>query len=333
MAPRYSFVVPIYNEEETLPELERRLRGVLERLDGDAEVILVDDGSVDRSAELLDELHARDPRFKVVRFTRNFGHQNAVTAGLDRAAGDATIILDGDLQDPPELALDMIERWKEGYEIVYALRTDRRREPFLRRTLIRLAYRFIYRLADVHLPPDAGDFRLVDRRALDEFSRLRETNRYVRGLFAWTGFRHVGIPYARDARYGGETKYPPAKLMKLGLDGMLSFSRLPLQLVMVVGFVVSFCSFVLGMVAIVLPLADVATVPGWASITVVMGFLGGVQLIVAGMVGLYVGRIYDEVKGRPLYVVREEKGFEAGHLRLPIARFPGAPAVGRSAQE
>src|SRR5437867_3816439 len=146
MAPRYSFVIPIYNEEETLPELERRLRGVLERLDGDAEVILVDDGSVDRSAELLDDLHERDARFKVVRFTRNFGHQNAVTAGLDRAAGDATVILDGDLQDPPELTLDMIERWKEGYEIVYALRTDRRREPFMRRTLIRLAYRFIYRL-------------------------------------------------------------------------------------------------------------------------------------------------------------------------------------------
>src|SRR5437667_3293538 len=236
--PRYSFVVPIFNEEETLPELERRLAGVLEGLDGDSEVILVDDGSVDRTAELAIDLNRRDPRFKVLRFTRNFGHQMAITAGLDHARGDAVIVMDGDLQDPPEVAPDLIARWREGYEDVYAVREDRRVEPFFRRAAIGLFYRILRRLSDVDIPPDAGDFRLVDRRALDQFRHMRENNRYVRGLFAWIGFRQVGVPYRRDARYAGETKYPLRKLVKLGADGILGFSNVPLRLTMALGFLV-----------------------------------------------------------------------------------------------
>ena len=325
---RYSFVVPLYNEEETLPELARRLEGVLEGLDGEAEVILVDDGSVDGTPRLLDELHSRDQRFKVVTFTRNFGHQVAVTAGLDRATGDATIVLDGDLQDPPEVAPELIARWREGYEIVYAVRADRRREPFLRRTVIGLFYRVLHRLANVEIPPDAGDFRLVDRKALEQFRQLRESNRYVRGLFAWTGFRQTGVPYTREARYAGQTKYPVRKLVTLGVDGLIGFSRVPLQIAVVLGFVVSIGAFIFGLVEIGLRLAHVGVVPGWASVIVVVSFLGGVQLILTGMMGTYVGRIYEEVKGRPLYIVREAKGFEGELLSIPAAaRISEPPTV------
>jgi dolichol-phosphate mannosyltransferase len=328
VTPRYSFVVPIYNEEETLSELERRLRDVLYSLDGEAEVILVDDGSSDRSPQLLDDLQRRDARFKIVRLTRNFGHQVAITAGLDVAAGDATIIMDGDLQDPPELAHELIERWREGYEVVYAVRADRSSEPFFRRSATRLFYRVLHRLSDVELPPAVGDFRLVDRRALDEFRRLRESNPYVRGLFAWLGFRHVGVPYKRGARYAGRSKYPFRKQVTLGLDGLIGFSRLPLTIVMVLGFVVSASAFLLGLTAIALRIAHVHIVPGWASVIVVMSFLGGVQLIVTGMMGVYVGRVYDEVKARPLYVVRETQGHEPEPVSShPALGGPGSPTV------
>jgi polyisoprenyl-phosphate glycosyltransferase len=327
VTPRYSFVVPIYNEEETLPELERRLRTVIDQLDGDVEVILVDDGSVDGSAELMDEIHRRDPRFKVITFTRNFGHQVALTAGLDRASGDATIVLDGDLQDPPELALDLIAKWRDGYEIVYAIRSDRRCEPLVRRTVIALFYRVLHRLANVELPRDAGDFRLVDRTALDQFRQLRESNRYVRGLFAWTGYRSIGVPYRREPRFAGRTKYPLAKMVTLGVDGLIGFSRVPLQVAVVLGFLVSVSSFVFALVAIALRLADIGVVPGWASVVVVTSFLGGVQLIVTGMMGTYVGRIYEEVKARPLYIVRDAKGFEGEHLSVPAAARLSEPPV------
>jgi glycosyltransferase involved in cell wall biosynthesis len=329
MAARYSFVIPVYDEVETLPELERRLVDVLGRLDGEAEVIFVDDGSTDGTAEMLDDLQRRDARFKIVRFTRNFGHQIAVTAGMDFATGDATIIMDADLQDPPEVALDLVARWREGYEIVYGVRNDRRREPLLRRTAIKLSYRLLHRLGSIDLPEGAGDFRLVDRRALDQLRQMRESNRYVRGLVAWTGFRQIGVPYPRGARHAGRTKYPLGKLVTLGVDGLLGFSRAPLTIAIVFGFAVSSTAFGLGVVAIALRIANVGTVPGWASVVVVMSFLGGVQLIVTGMVGTYVGRIYEEVKGRPLYVLRETKGLEAEHLPLSGARVAGSPSVGR----
>jgi dolichol-phosphate mannosyltransferase len=308
--PRYSFVVPLYNEQETLPELARRLTAVLPDLDGDAEVILVDDGSSDRTHPIMWELHEADQRFKTVRLSRNFGHQVAITAGLDLAQGDAVVILDGDLQDPPEVVHQFVERWREGYEVVYGIRADRAAEPFFKRIATGVFYRALRRLTALDIPVDVGDFRLVDRKALDAFRRLREHDRYVRGLFAWVGFAQIGVPYRRDSRYAGKTKYPFSKLVKLGADGVVGFSKVPLKLALTFGFIFSAASFVYGLSAIVKRILGIGYVPGWASVVAVVTFIGGVQLLVMGMMGIYVGRIYDEVKQRPLYVVRDAQGFD-----------------------
>ncbi|MDX6513694.1 MAG: polyisoprenyl-phosphate glycosyltransferase [Gaiellaceae bacterium] len=318
--PTYSFVIPVYNEEETLPELERRLAAVLDRLDGEAEVILVDDGSRDATPVLLRELHARDQRFKSIRFARNFGHQVAITAGIDHATGDAVVIMDGDLQDPPEVVFDLIARWREGAEIVYAVREGREGDPLVKRMIAAVFYRVLRRLTDVDIPADAGDFRLVDRRAADEFRSLREHNRYVRGMWSWIGFEQAGVPFARAARHAGKTKYPVRRSLKLGVDGIVSFSNMPLRAALTLGFLVSGASFLLGIAALVGKIAGVyRLLPGAASIVVGMAFLGGVQLIVIGMMGLYVARIYEEVRERPLYVVREAYGLDTA----------GAPAASR----
>jgi dolichol-phosphate mannosyltransferase len=317
--PRYSFVLPVFDEEDTLPELYRRLSAVADGLDGESEMVFVDDGSRDGTAALLLDLHGRDPRVKVLRLTRNFGHQLALTAGLDAAAGDAIIVMDADLQDPPELVPELVERWREGNEIVYAVRRDRTVEPWWRRSTIAFAYRVLNRMSDIEIPVDAGDFRLVDRRALDAFKALRESNRYVRGMFSWVGFKQVGVPYTRDPRYGGKTKYPLRKLIRLGSDGLMSFSDAPLRLSLILGFVVSAGALLLGVTSIVLRIAGIGYVPGWSSIVAVVSFLGGVQLIVVGMLGLYVGRIYDEVKGRPLYLVRDAYGLAGEQSAAEIA--------------
>jgi dolichol-phosphate mannosyltransferase len=317
--PRYSFVLPVFDEEDTLPELYRRLSAVADGLDGESEMVFVDDGSRDATAALLLDLHGRDPRVKVLRLTRNFGHQLALTAGLDAAAGDAIIVMDADLQDPPELVPELVERWREGNEIVYAVRRDRTVEPWWRRSTIAFAYRVLNRMSDIEIPVDAGDFRLVDRRALDAFKALRESNRYVRGMFSWVGFKQVGVPYTRDPRYGGKTKYPLRKLIRLGSDGLMSFSDAPLRLSLILGFVVSAGALLLGVTSIVLRIAGIGYVPGWSSIVAVVSLLGGVQLIVVGMLGLYVGRIYDEVKGRPLYLVRDAYGLAGEQSAAEIA--------------
>jgi polyisoprenyl-phosphate glycosyltransferase len=306
--PRYSFVVPLYNEQETLPELARRLVAVLGELDGEAEVILVDDGSSDRTHAIAWALNETDPRFKVVRLSRNFGHQVAITAGLDVASGDAVVIMDGDLQDPPELAHQFVERWREGYEVVYGIRADRAAEPFFKRVATGAFYRLLRRLTALDIPVDVGDFRLVDRKALDAFRTLREHDRYVRGLFAWVGFAQIGVPYRRDSRFAGATKYPFSKLVKLGADGVIGFSKVPLKLALTFGFIFSAASFLYGISAIVKRILGIGYVPGWASVVAVVTFIGGVQLIVIGMMGIYLGRIYDEVKQRPLYVVRDTQG-------------------------
>ena len=308
---KLSAVIACYRDAPAIPDMYSRLTETFRSIGVDYEIIFVNDASPDNAREVLADLAASDTRVVVVNHTRNFGSQSAFTSGLRIATGDAAILLDGDLQDPPELAPDLIARWREGYEVVYAVREDRRVEPFFRRAAIGLFYRILRRLSDVDIPPDAGDFRLVDRRALDQFRSMRENNRYVRGLFAWIGFRQIGVPYRRDARYAGETKYPLSKLVKLGADGILGFSNVPLRLTMALGFLVSGTSFVLGVVAIVLRIFGVGGVPGWASIVVVVSFLGGVQLVVTGTMGLYVARIYEEVKGRPLYIVRESHGFDA----------------------
>ena len=321
--PDYSIVVPVYDEQEALPELYERLRWLLERLDGDAEVILVDDGSRDDSYALMLDLNRRDPRFKLLQLSRNFGHQVAITAGLDFAAGRAVIVMDADLQDPPETVLAMAERWREGFDVVYGVRRERRGETRFKRTTAAVFYRLLQRLADVEIPADAGDFRLLDRKALDAYLAMREHDRYVRGMVSWVGFNQIGVAYSRDERRAGETKYPFRKMMKFAADGIVSFSNAPLRLALGLGFVVSAGSFVYGFVAILLKATGAFTVPGWTSIIIVTSFLGGVQLIVLGVIGEYVGRTYVETKGRPLYIVNRETGL-ADRFRSPerIVRSP-----------
>lgn len=309
--PTYSFVIPVYNEQEVLPELHRRMAALFQQLDGDAEVVLVDDGSRDASYALMLDMHAHDPRFKPVRFSRNFGKEVAVSAGLDLATGDAVILMDADLQDPPELALDMARLWREGYDMVYAKRDRRESESWFKRESSKLFYRTLRRISDVDVPLDVGDFRLVDRRALDAFRAMRERNRYVRGMFGWIGFRQTGVSYVRPGRFAGTTKWPLGKLIRLAFDGIISFSTAPLRAVLQVGFLVSVISFAAGLLAIGIKLSGAYAVSGWASLMVWTSFLGGVQLTVIGVMGEYVGRIYDEVKRRPLYLVSELHGFGA----------------------
>jgi dolichol-phosphate mannosyltransferase len=308
-------VLPIYNEEETIPELVRRLESLVEQLDGDAEVILVDDGRSDSSYELMVAAREADPRFKLLRLSRNFGHQIAVTAGLDVASGEAVIVMDADLQDPPEVALELAARWREGYDVVYAVREERHGESRFKQATAAGFYRLFKRMSDVDVPLDVGDFRLVDRRALDAFRSMRESNRYVRGMFSWIGFRQVGVPFSRDERFAGETKYPLRKMLKFATDGIVSFSAYPLRLALNLGFVVSAFSFLLGVVFLLSKLAGFYSVPGLASIAVFVAFLGGIQLLLIGIMGEYVARIHDEVKGRPLYLVRDAQGLEQPGVR------------------
>jgi glycosyltransferase involved in cell wall biosynthesis len=291
-------------------ELHRRLAGVMENLDGPSEVVFVDDGSTDGSFALLQEMHALDPRIKVVRLSRNFGHQIALTAGLDHALGRAVIIMDADLQDPPEVAIELARRWREGYDVVYAVREERNGESRFKLLTAKLFYRLMGRMSGVPIPVDAGDFRLVDRRAVDAVASMREHSRYLRGMFAWVGYDQTGVPYERSARFAGKTKYPLRKMISFATDGVISFSAVPLRLALALGFVVSLVSTLAGVLGIVLRLTGVYTVPGWASIVVGMSFLGGVQLTVLGVMGAYIARIYEEVKQRPLYLVRDRVGGE-----------------------
>jgi dolichol-phosphate mannosyltransferase len=308
--PRLSIVTPVHNEQESLEELFRRLQEVLDELGDSAEVIVVDDGSRDSSYSLAAAMNTADPRFKAVQLSRNFGHQVAITAGLDLALGDAVIVMDSDLQHPPELIPELVARWREGFDIVYAIREDRGRESWGKRTSARLYYRLLRRLVEVDMPPNAGDFRLVDRRALNAFRSLRESNRYVRGMFSWIGYRQTGIPYQGVDRVGGTTKYTFSRMVKLAADGILSFSTAPLRLVLHVGLFVSLCALGIFVYAVIAKIAGSASLPGWASLLGVTAFLGGIQLLTLGMLGLYVGRIYEEVKQRPLYLVREMRGIE-----------------------
>ena len=301
-------MIPVFNERESLPELHRRLTAVIDGLDGEAEILFVDDCSYDGSYELLQELQRADPRVKVIRFARNFGHQVAITAGLDHADGDAVVVMDADLQDPPEVVLDLVARWQEGYEVVYAVRELREGESWLKRMTAAWYYRLLRRIANIDMPLDAGDFRLVDRAALDAFRSMRERSRYVRGMFSWVGFRQVGVPYKRPERFAGDPKYSYRKSLRLAADGLISFSNAPLRLALYGGFLFSTLAFLVGIFAIVANLAGAFTVPGWSSILVVVAFLGGVQLTLMGMLGLYVSRIYEEVKARPLYLIREAHG-------------------------
>jgi glycosyltransferase involved in cell wall biosynthesis len=307
--PTYSLVIPAQNEEGVVDELAARLIEVMDALDGDAEAILVDDGSRDRTYELMLQAAAADPRFRLIRLSRNFGHQIALTAGVDLAAGDAVIVLDADLQDPPEVILDLAAQWRAGYDVVYAVRDVRQGETRFKRATASAFYRAFNRISEVEVPVDAGDFRLVDRRALDVFNTMRESNRFVRGMFAWIGLRQTGISYARHERYAGETKYPLRKMLRFAATGVISFSAAPLRAALNLGFFVSFVAFALGIWSLVVKLTGFYNVPGWTSIVVVTTFIGGIQLIVLGVIGEYIGDIHAEVKRRPLYVVSELENF------------------------
>jgi polyisoprenyl-phosphate glycosyltransferase len=326
--PTYSLVVPAYNEEGVIAELATHLARVMDALDGDAEAIFVDDGSTDRSYELMLEAARTDPRFRLIKLSRNFGHQIALTAGVDLAAGDAVIVMDADLQDPPEVVLDLVARWREGYDVVYAVREERVGETRFKRATAAWFYRGFNRISEVKVPLDVGDFRLIDRRALDVFSQMRESNRFVRGMFSWIGLRQTGVAYTRQERFAGETKYPLRKMLRFAATGVVSFSAAPLRAALNLGFLVSGLSFALGIWGVVVKVFGFYNVPGWTSILVVVTFIGGIQLIVLGVIGEYIGDIHAEVKRRPLYVVSELENF-AGSPPLPPRAIVADRRAGR----
>jgi glycosyltransferase involved in cell wall biosynthesis len=302
----FSIIAPIYNESANLPELLRRVRKVMDSTGEVWELILVDDGSTDSSTELIHQYAQQDPKIRPVIFARNFGHQIAVTAGLDYSRGDAVIIIDSDLQDPPEVILDLIAKWKEGYEIVYAIRAEREGESWFKLFTASLFYRLIYRITDVEIPLDTGDFRLLDRKVVTVLNQMRERHRFLRGMSAWVGFRQVGVPYRREARFAGQTKYPFRKMLRLAITAVTGFSYFPLQLATVMGFISAGISILAIPVVVALRLAAGSQAfLGQATTLIAVLFLGGVQLISLGILGEYVGRLYDEAKGRPLYIVRE----------------------------
>lgn len=307
-APTYSFVIPVLDERDTLPELRRRLVEVMAKLDGPAEVVLVDDGSTDGSYERMASFHDADPRFRIVRLSRTFGHQIALTAGLDHARGQAVIAMDADLQDPPEVALEMAERWRDGFDVVYGVRQVRAGESWFKRATARRFYRMLGRMGEIEIPHDVGDFRLVDRRALDAVRSMREHRRYLRGMFAWVGYDQTGVHYERDARRAGSSKFTLRRMVDFATDGMISFSTVPLRLILNLGFAVALLSIAAGVAAVVLKIADVYTVPGWASLIMAVSLLGGLQLGMLGVMGEYIARIHEEVKQRPLYLVRDLLG-------------------------
>lgn len=308
-APRYSFVLPVFNEQETLPTLRARMVTFIDGLDAESEVILVDDGSRDRSYRMMLDICAADARFKCLRLSRNFGHQVAITAGIDAARGDAVIVMDADLQDPPEVVRDMIARWQEGYGVVYGRRRSREGETAFKKASASVFYRLLARLSEVDIPTDVGDFRLMDRAVVDAFKQMREQNRYVRGMVAWMGFDQTAVDYDREERFAGETKYPLKKMLRLAANGIVGFSNVPLRIILGLGMFVASGSFLLGLGAALVKLSGMFTVPGWTSLLLAVAFLSGVQLIVLGVVGEYIGRIHDEVKHRPLYLLRDSCGF------------------------
>lgn len=316
-----SVVVPCYNEEPVIEETHRRLTAVLERLDAVRyELIYVDDGSRDRTALLLQRLQTSDARVRVVRFSRNFGHQIAVTAGVEHASGDAVVLIDADLQDPPEVILTMVERWREGYHVAYGVRTDRPGETAVKLATAKAFYRLINRISDTAIPLDTGDFRLMDRKVVDALHSMPERDRFVRGMVSWTGFRQVAVPYQRAPRLAGESKYPLLKMIRFALDGIASFSVAPLRLATIMGFSVSGLALVGIVYALVLRLFTSTWVTGWTALFIVVLFMGGVQLISLGVIGEYIGRIYGEVKRRPLYLVQESFGFTDQPRRRTVER-------------
>ena len=309
--PTISIVAPCFNEAATLPEFYRRVSEAMQALGETWELVLIDDGSQDETATILHNLANKDPHIRPVIFARNFGHQLAVTAGLDYSRGQAVVIIDSDLQDPPEVIPALIAEWHNGYEVVYAIRTEREGETWFKLVTASLFYRLIYRITDVNIPLDTGDFRLLDRKVVNVINQMRERHRFLRGMSVWVGFRQTGVPYKRAARYAGETKYPLKKMIKFAGDAITGFSYFPLQLATYLGFAAAGISILAIPVVVALRMAGSQAFFGQATTLIAVLFLGGVQLIFLGILGEYIGRIYDEARGRPLYIVREDpKSFD-----------------------
>ena len=316
--PVYSIVAPVYNEIGCVEAFYKEVARVMRSLNVNWELLLVDDGSTDGSTDAIRALAEKDSHVQPVIFARNFGHQIAVTAGLDYAQGDAVIIIDADLQDPPEVMLDLIAKWKEGFEVVYAVRRKREGESWFKLLTASMFYRLIYRITDVKIPLDTGDFRLLDRKVVNVMGQMRERHRFLRGMAAWVGYRQVGVEYDRKERFAGKTKYPFSKMLKLALNAITSFSYFPLQVATVLGFTCAGISIVAIPVVIALRLSYNEALLGQATTLITVLFLGGVQLITLGILGEYVGRLYDEAKGRPLYIISQAPDGKNSTIRRNI---------------
>lgn len=312
--PLVSIVLPAFNEEATLQTTISRISDVMQNLDITYEIIVVNDGSSDQTKTVLEDLVKRHTEVKAIHFSRNFGHQIAVTAGVDHAIGDVVVLMDADLQDPPELIEQFLEKWREGYDVVYAVRQKREGESWFKKISAHLFYRVLRAMTDIDIPMDTGDFRLMSREVALTLSAIRERHRFIRGMIAWMGFRQIGVPYERQERFAGESKYPLRKMIRFSIDGITSFSFRPLQFATHVGVFVAFCGF-LGMLAVLYEkIFTRNTVQGWTSLMLVVLFLGGIQLILLGVVGEYIGRIYDEVRGRPMYIVEQRSNLNHSAL-------------------
>jgi len=305
MEANITIIAPIYNELDNIPALYERVQQTMHDSGETWELIMVDDGSTDGSTDLIRHLASQDAHVRPVIFARNFGHQLAVTAGLDYSQGQAVVIIDSDLQDPPEIILDMIAKWRQGYEVVYAIRSKREGESWFKLFTASVFYRIIYRITDVNIPLDTGDFRLLDRKVVNVINQMRERHRFLRGMSVWVGFRQTGVTYERAARHAGETKYPFKKMVKFASDAITGFSYLPLQLATYMGFFSAFISILAIPIVIITRLAGIQAFYGQATTLIAVLFFGGVQLISLGILGEYIGRLYDEAKGRPLYIVHE----------------------------
>ncbi|WP_019635139.1 glycosyltransferase family 2 protein [Paenibacillus fonticola] len=305
-----SVVVPMFNEEEVIEHTYTRLKQVMDCTGEGYEIIFVNDGSRDRTVEIVAAICQKDPHVKLVQFSRNFGHQVAISAGMDYASGRCVVIIDADLQDPPELILEMISKWKEGYEVVYGKRIKRKGESVFKKVTALLFYRLLGSMTQVDIPLDTGDFRLIDRKVCEVMKGLKEKNRFVRGLVGWAGFRQTSVEYVRDERFAGVTKYPLRKMISFAADGITSFSHKPLKIASYIGVILSISSFVYLFVVLFQKWFEIGTVPGWASIVAINLFFNGIVLMLLGVMGEYIGRIYDESKGRPLYIVSDTLGFQ-----------------------
>jgi glycosyltransferase involved in cell wall biosynthesis len=306
---RYSIIVPMFNEQEVITETYRRLKMVMDSLHEKYEMLFVNDGSRDRTTEIVRALCSADPNVRMLSFARNFGHQVAISAGMDHAQGQAIIVIDADLQDPPEIILQMIGKWKEGYEVIYGKRLKRRGETLFKKWTAYLFYRFLKTMTSFEIPIDTGDFRLIDRKVCDVLKSLTEKNRYVRGLISWVGFRQTAVEYDREERWAGETKYPLRKMIQFAMDAIASFSYKPLRLATYLGFSLSGVSFLYFLIVVYQKLFTDSTLTGWSSIVAINLFFNGIMLVILGIIGEYIGRIYDESKGRPLYIIQEKTGY------------------------